>query len=122
MLKAILNILIDKFMDRKGVGQIQEMPAIQIGRTAIETYWTRNQDVIKDFSEAFVKGQAEQMMDEVTKIATSSDPRMANREKLTSCVTEFAQFQVLVLDPPPAEDSRGTRPPTGRAGIPATKY
>lgn len=89
------------------------MPAIQYGRQAIDDYWTSNRELIKDFSDRFIKHHAEKMMEEVTKVATSPDPRMANK-KLASLIIEFAQFQVLVIDPPPADDPTGLR---GQPGI-----
>lgn len=108
----MLGKLIEKVRTSITVHRLNEMPAIQYGRQAINTYWTGNREITKDFSENMVKSQAEKMMEEVVKVATSSDPRMANREKLTSCVIEYAQFQVLVIDPPPVED------PTGFRGLP----
>lgn len=115
MFNALLWKLAKKLVADLVVHQTSEMPAIQIGRYAIETYWTGNYEVIKYFfSYQFVKQRAEQMLEEVVKVATSPDPRMANRERLTSCVVEFAQFQVLVIDPPPAEDPTGLR---GQPGI-----
>jgi hypothetical protein len=54
------------------------------------------------------------MIQEIIKVAVSPDPRMANRKKLADSVVEMAQFQVLVIDPPPAEDQTGLR---GQVGI-----
>src|SRR5579863_4236383 len=106
MLKALVWKLIERFVAGPAVSQISdEMKAtLEIGRTAIQTHWTGNNQISKVFSDQFVKRDAEEMMEEVAKVATSSDPRMANRERLVSCVIELAQFQVLIIDPPPAED------------------
>ncbi len=106
--------LIEKVRTNIAVRRLKELPAIQYGRQAIDTYWIGNREITKDFSEQMIKSQAGKMMEEVIKVATSLDPRMANREKLTNCVIEYAQFQVLVIDPPPAEDSTGLR---GQPGI-----
>jgi hypothetical protein len=114
MFKTFLWKLAERFAAIQAVPQTSEMRTIEIGRTAIETYWVGRREVIKDFSARFVKEEADKMMEEVVKIANSSDPRMANREKLTSCVIELAQFQVLVIDPPPTEDPTGLR---GQLGI-----
>jgi hypothetical protein len=116
MYKALLWKLAERFVTSLAVPQISdEMKApLDIGLTAIETCWTGDHEVIKVFSDQFVKGVAEEMIEEVAKVVTSPDPRMANRERLTSCVIEFAQFQVLVIDPPPAEDPTGLR---GQPGI-----
>jgi hypothetical protein len=116
MYKALLWKLAERFVTGLAVPQISdEMKAtLDIGRTAIETCWTGNHEVIKDLSDQFVKRVAEEMIEEVAKVVTSPDPRMANRERLTSCVIELAQFQVLVIDPHPAEDPTGLR---GQPGI-----
>ncbi len=116
MVKALLWKLAERYVTGLAVPQIRdEMKAtLDIGRTAIETCWTGNHEVSKDFSDQFVKRVAEEMIEEVAKVVTSPDPRMANRERLTSCVIELAQFQVLVIDPPPAEDPTGLR---GQPGI-----
>jgi len=114
MYKALLWNLAKKLVADLDVHQTSEMPAIQIGREAIETYWTGNHEVLNLFSNHFIKHHAVEMREEVLKVAFSPDPRMANRERLTSCVIEFAQFQVLLIDPPPAEDPTGLR---GQPGI-----
>jgi hypothetical protein len=110
----MLGKLIDKVRTSIAVHRLNQMPAIQYGRQAIDTYWTDNRELIKDFSDQMVKRQAAKMMEEVMNVATSSDPRMANREKLTNCLIEYAQFQVLVIDPPLADDPTGLR---GQPGI-----
>ncbi len=120
MVKTLLWKLIEKVAEKvvpgPAVPQVNnEMKAIlDIGRTAIETCWTGNHEVTKVFSDQLVKHHTEKMMEEVAKVATSSDPRMANRERLVSCVIELAQFQVLIIDPLPAEDPTGLR---GQPGI-----
>lgn len=116
MVKALLWKLAERFVTGRAGPQISDemKAALDIGRTAIETCWTGNHEVIKDFSGQFVKRVAEEMMEEVAKVVTSPDPRMANRERLTSCVIELVQFQVLVIAPPPAEDPTGLR---GQPGI-----
>jgi hypothetical protein len=88
--------------------------AVSTGLTLIQKNWTQNQEMIKGFSPEFVKQQSEQMMEEIIKIAVSPNPRMANRVKLTECVCEMAQFQVLTITPPPSEDRTGLR---GQVGI-----
>ena len=110
----MLGKLFERIRTSIATHRLNEMPAVQYGRDAIDKYWTRNRGVIEDFSEQWVKSQAEKMMEEVIKVATAPDPRMANRETLTNCIIEYAQFQVLVIDPPPAEDPTGLR---GQPGI-----
>ncbi|MGA7411057.1 MAG: hypothetical protein WBW33_11265 [Bryobacteraceae bacterium] len=66
------------------------------------------------FPPAFVKNAAEEMMEAVLKVAVSPDPRMANRERLTNYVLRKAQWQVLLIDPYPADDPTGLR---GQPGI-----
>lgn len=116
MVKALLWKLAERFVTGQAVPQISDemKAALDIGRTAIENCWTGNHEVLKDFSDQFVKHHAEMMREEVAKVVTSPDPRMLNRERLTSCVIELAQFQVLVIDLPPAEDPTGLR---GQPGI-----
>ena len=116
MVKALLWKLIERFVAGPAVPQINDeiKATLDIGRTAIETCWTSNHEVIKIFSDQFVKRIAEKMREEVVKVATSPNPRMANRERLTSGVIELVQFQVLIIDPPPAEDPTVLR---GQPGI-----
>lgn len=116
MFKALVWKLIERFVAGPAVPQISDevKATLKIGRTAIQTHWTANREVTKAFSDQFVKHHTEEMIGEVTKVATNSDPRMANRERLVSCVMELAQFQVLIIDPPPAEDPTGLR---GQPGI-----
>jgi hypothetical protein len=116
MVKTLLWKLIERFVAGPAVPQISDemKTTLDVGRTAIETYWSGNHEVIKVFSDQFVKRITEKMREEVIKVATSPDPRMANRERLTSCVIELAQFQVLIVNPPPVEDPTGLR---GQPGI-----
>ena len=111
---GMLSRLFEKVRTSIAIYRLNEMPSIQYGRRAIDTYWTGNREIIKDFSEHMVKRQAEKMMEEVIRVANAPDPRMANRENLTNWILECAQFQVLVIDPPPAEDPTGLR---GQPGI-----
>lgn len=55
-------------------------------------------------------------MESVVEIATSPNPRMANRERLINCVLEAARFNVLTFDPPPGEDMTGIRGQVGISG------
>jgi hypothetical protein len=110
---------IQKVPDVLHIPLLNKMSAIQIdciccGRRGIHEYWTGNHDIIKDFSDQFVKNEAEKMMKVVIEIATSIDPLMANREMLANCIIEYATLQVLIIDPPPAEDESGLR---GQPGI-----
>jgi hypothetical protein len=98
---------------KRGVGEKQSQ-AVLIGRKAIDTYWTGNREITRDFSKEMIKDTAAMMMEEIVKTASSRDPRMANREKLANYVFTFAQFQVLVIDPPPALDPTRLR---GQLGI-----
>lgn len=110
----MLGKLFERIRTSIAIHRLNEMPAIQYGRRAIDTYWTGNREITKDSSEQMVKRQAEKMMEEVIKVANAPDPRMANRENLTNWILECAQFQVLVIDPPPAEGPTGLR---GQPGI-----
>jgi hypothetical protein len=110
----MLSAIIDRVKSNLAIRQLRKLPAVATGRVLIEQAWTNKHEVIKDFTPEFVRRQAEKMMEEVVKIAVSADPRMANRTALADCVCEFARFQVLVIDPPPADDQTGLR---GQLGI-----
>jgi hypothetical protein len=110
----MLRKLFEKLTTSIATQQLNELPAVQYGRLAIETYWTGNREVTQDFSGQFVKDQAVEMMKEVIEVASSPDPRLANRERLAGAVLQMAQLQVLVIDPPPAPDPTGLR---GQPGI-----
>jgi len=110
----MLGKIINKARTKYAVHRLNKMPTIQYGSKAIDTYWTGNHEIIKDFSVEFIEERGEYLMGEVIKIATSSDPKMVNREKLTNHVISYAQLQVLVIPPPPAEDQTGLR---GQPGI-----
>jgi hypothetical protein len=112
MISALFERLQYNITSRK----VARLPAVKVGRLAIRKHWTGNQEVIKDFSLEFVNKQAESMMQEIIKVAVSPDPRMANRAVLANCVLEVAQFQVLVIDPPPDEDASGLRGQLGISG------
>jgi hypothetical protein len=110
----MLGKLIEKVRTGYAIHQLNKLPGIQYGRDAISNYWTHCKPVIQDFSPKFIEEQAEKMMGQVIQVATSPDPRMANREKLSECVIEYARFQVLVMEPPPADDPTGIR---GKPGV-----
>lgn len=95
---------------RKG----RENPALEAGRLLIQKNWMENHQAIKDFPRKFVQEHAELWMDDVAKVASSSNPLVMNREALAICVLELAEVQVLVIDPPPAPDRSGLR---GQPGI-----
>jgi hypothetical protein len=94
--------------------QLRQLPGVALGEQLIQENWTGNREIAKDFSRETVRVHEGFMMGEVEKIALSPNPLMANRERLAHCVLELAQYQVLVLVPPPAEDLTGLR---GQPGI-----
>jgi len=112
----MLSKLIDNISTKIALRRLNKLPAVHYGRQAINEYWVNKHEIIKDFSSEFVRKQAGMMMGEVIKIATSEDPRMTNRKKLTDSVIEYAQYQVLVIDPPPVEDPTGLRGQPGISG------
>jgi hypothetical protein len=87
---------------------------VQVGRLAIERNWTHNTSVTQGFTERAIALQTENMMAGLTKVSSSPDPRMENRELLSEAVIEYAKLQVLLLDPYPMPDPTGFR---GRPGI-----
>lgn len=95
MLAKIINKIRASIAQR----ELSKLPAFQVGREAIQFYWTGDSETTAGFSSDFVRREAEKMADEVIRIATSPDPRMANRERLAAQVTEYAAFLVLILDP-----------------------
>lgn len=110
----MFGTLVERFASNLSIRRLSRLPAVKTGRQAIEEYWTGNQDVIRGFPLAFVKKAAGEMMEAVLKVAVSPDPRMANRERLTNYVLGKAHWQVLVIDPYPADDPTGLR---GQPGI-----
>jgi hypothetical protein len=87
---------------------------IKTVRTAIALYWTNNHEITKDSSAPFVKEHAAKMADQCIAVLQSPDPIAKCREDLGDLVYACAQYQVLVLDPPPTPDPTGLR---GRLGI-----
>lgn len=112
----MLATLIEKVRTAIAIRRLNSFPIVQDGRLAIDSCWTNHRDLVKDFSLPFVHEQATKMMDSVIAIAVSPDPRMANRQRLTECVLELAQFQVLVMEPPPVPDPTGLRDQPGITG------
>ena len=106
-LNVVLNKLREFVAGKKSQAEL-------VGQQAIETCWTGNYGVIQDFSKEMVQSTAAKMMEEIRKTANSQDPRMANRKRLVEFVYQYAQFQVLVMDPAPAADPTGLR---GQPGI-----
>ncbi|WP_162435056.1 hypothetical protein [Pseudoxanthomonas koreensis] len=96
--------------------ELGKLPAIQIARIAIQDSWSSNKAITQDFSRELIDGQATLMMQKVIEIASSDTPWLANRGFLAECVIEYAQFGVLVLEPPPAEDTTGFRGMPGITG------
>lgn len=90
--------------------------AISTGELAIKRCWTDNEQIRRSFSTEFVKQHAENMMEEIIKISTSVNPRMANRAKLSQYLRQASRLQVLIIDPPPAMDETELRGQIGIAG------
>lgn len=110
----MIRNLVERFRAARTARQLDRLPAIQCGRRAIESYWTANKAVTKDFPVDAIRKQAEELWSELVRVATSPDPRMANREALADGVVESAKFQVITIDPPPAPDPAGL---LGQPGI-----
>jgi hypothetical protein len=107
--------MLRKLLDAvKGSVGGSQSKGILIGRQGVAQYWTGNHEVTKDFTKEMIKDTAAQMMEEVAKVDNSADPRMANRKIFAKCVLNYAQFQVLIIDAPPAQDATGLR---GKPGI-----
>jgi hypothetical protein len=113
---AMLGKLFDKWREQSQIRQILKNPIVQGGQLAVSQYWTNNTEVIKDFSKELIETTAGKMMETVIGVASSQNPLMANREKLAGYVADCAQYQVLVIEPPPAEDVTGARGHYGVSG------
>lgn len=101
---------------RVAIRELEALPAVQIARIAIREKWVENQQMTQDFSRETIDMQAASMMQKVIDVATSETPWMANRSMLAECVIEYAQYAILVLEPPPAEDVTGFRGLPGITG------
>lgn len=101
---------------RAAVRDLNKLPVVQIARVAISDSWSDNKSMTQDFSKEFIDAQAALMMQKVIEIASGDDPLLMNRKFLAECVLEYAQFAVLVLEPPPAEDITGFRGMPGITG------
>src|SRR5580658_9164020 len=78
--------------------RLERDPALIIGRTAILDMWTKQHEVVKDFDADTIENIETQMMQEVIRIVTSSDPLIENRKRLGAVVAECARYQVLILE------------------------
>jgi hypothetical protein len=86
----MLGKLIEKVRTIVAFHRLSRLPAVRIGLAAIHRNWTEHREVTRDlFSDEAIRRQAVKMMEEVIRIATSPDPKMANREKLTNLVIEL---------------------------------
>lgn len=101
---------------RAAARDLNKLPAVQIARVAISDSWSDNKSMTQDFSQEFIDAQATLMMQKVIEIASGDNPWLTNRKFLVECVVEYAQFAVLVLEPPPAEDTTGFRGMPGITG------
>lgn len=110
----MLGKIIEKINAHIVAYRLKQVPAIRIGRTSIMQYWKENPEVIRNFTKEVVDSAAANMMEDVIRVATSPDPRMANRKALADCVCEYAAWQVLIIEPPPTPDVTGLR---GKPGI-----
>ncbi len=95
--------LADKITTSAQVRKLRRDPVIAAASTIITAIWSDG-ELTKDFSAEFIQKQRLQMMERALEIAGAADSRMANRNHLTNSVLQLAQFQVLVIDPPPTPD------------------
>lgn len=93
---------------------IDTLPAAATAVLVLKSQWLDNADMTQDFSREFVEEEAKRILQEVMRICASDDPRMENRKALANSVLQFSRFQVLVMEPEPAEDPTGYR---GQYGI-----
>ena len=77
----MLSKIIEKIRTRIAVRQLDQLPSIGIGRQAIAEYFTKNIDVTKNLPPEFVQREAERMMEEVIRVATSADPKKRRTER-----------------------------------------
>jgi hypothetical protein len=112
----VFGKIIDKFREQSTVRQLLKNPIIQGGQLAVAQYWTNSHETTKDFTKPFVEDMAGKMMTRVIEVASAANPVMANREHLVAVTLECAQFQVLVMEPPPADDPTGIRGHYGVSG------
>jgi len=113
----MLGKLVGAIRTAIGVRQLNKLPGFRIGCVAIDKYWTSNHEVVKDFSKNMVHDRALHMYKMVANIVASPDPRMANRQQFVDWVAEYARYQVLIIEPPPAIDAIGLRGIYGITGL-----
>jgi hypothetical protein len=103
-----------KQAEKKVVKELLKNPIVQAGRDAINAYLTDYPELRKQHSKEFIDNVGRQLMARGVQVAGAANPVAANREQLVGMTFAAAQFQVLVLEPPPVPDPTGLR---GRLGI-----
>ena len=112
----MIGKILNSFRGKRSLARLFSSPIVQRGQKAISECWTSRHELTKDFSSQFVSDIEAEMFQEVINVATAADPRMANRERIFTYVSEFSQLQVLVIDPHPLSDQSGVRGVCGVSG------
>jgi hypothetical protein len=108
--------LTNRWSQKKAIRELLKNPLVTTGRDSIAKFWSDLPAVKQQYSKEFIENVARQMMDRVVTVATAHDPLMANRQELGGMTVAAANFQVLVLDPAPADDPTGLRGLLGITG------
>lgn len=105
-----------KLAERRAHAELSKNPIVEMGRKAIGTYWLDKPHLKQQHSKEYLDNVAGQLMERVVQIATAQDPVAANRKELVGMTSAAADYDVLILDPPPTEDETGIRGILGISG------
>lgn len=96
--------------------EVLSNPYFSTLQLALDSYWSNNELVIKNFSEEGRSNYRKQLVDEAMVIAGSENPVQTLREHLAEAVMEVAKYQVLVIPLAPEPDGTGLRGVLGISG------
>jgi len=102
--------------EAKQTAEALQNPFIATLDVASKIYWSENPSLRTSVNSELRAEVHKQLVEEGLAVAQATNPVQMLRERLADAVIEAAQFQVLVIPPPPEEDASGLRGALGISG------
>jgi hypothetical protein len=111
----MFSMLRKLFERRTAVRSRRENPVLKTSVKRASEIWSTIP--LGDFVDAAAqKALARQLVLDLNDVCNSRDPVMACRERMVLAMLDFARYQVLMIPPPPRDDSSGLRSKPGISG------
>jgi hypothetical protein len=108
--------LIAQWKAEKQAKELLKDPVVAMARTAALHYWVNNKQIAGKFSQQFVQGQFEGMMQRAIEAAFAPDPVAKNREFMVGTMYETSIYEHIVLSNPKTQDVNGYKTLPGVSG------